>query len=135
MTQPATCFPLIDYADHPAFRSFSPALASKDAIIEEAIRRADAVLEEMHASASPLAAAELKRAYESRVLPAIDSIGHDLAAALPAELAIAGIAEAALAETRRELLAEALFQNASESDFRRRRRVGGGRTRCPGPRR
>jgi hypothetical protein len=111
MIQASTIFPSIDYAAHPAFHGFAPARASQDAAIEEAIRQADAVLEEIHSSPSALAEADIQSSYQTRVLPQLDAIGRLTVDSLPGELPIAGIAATALAETREELLKEALFQN------------------------
>ena len=111
MIQASTAFPSIDYASHPAFRDFQPAQAQRDAAIEAAIRQADEVLEAIHASPSPLPADEIEQSYKAQVLPQLETIGRSAAEALPAELPIAKIVEAALAETREELLKEALFHN------------------------
>lgn len=111
MAQSNTVFPSIDYAAHTAFRGFAPACPSQDAAIEEAIRQADTVLEEIHGSPSALPAADIQQAYQARILPQFDTIGRLMVEALPEQLPIAGIAATALAETREELLKEALFQN------------------------
>ncbi len=111
MIQASAAFPSVDYASHPAFRGFHPAQAQRDAAIEEAIRRADEVLEAIHASPSPLPGAEMEQSYSAQVLPQLEAIGRSAADALPTELPIAKIVEAALVETREELLKEALFHN------------------------
>ena len=41
MLQPATVFPAIDYAAHPAFRQFTPADSAQDAAIEQSVRQID----------------------------------------------------------------------------------------------
>ncbi len=111
MIQGSTVFPSIDYTAHPAFRGFAPACGSQDAAIEEAIRQADTVLEGIHGSLSALPAADIQHSYQSLILPQLDAIGRLMTESLPGELPIAGIAATALAETREELLKEALFQN------------------------
>jgi hypothetical protein len=121
MIQATTDFPSIDYTAHPAFRGFAPASASQDAAIERAIGQADAVLEGILGSATALPAAEIERTYQTQVLPQLDTIGRLMAESLPPELPIAGIAAAAMAETRAELLKGALFQN----EKKRYRPLGG----------
>jgi hypothetical protein len=111
MIQASTQFPSIDYAAHPAFRSFSPAEPSKDAVFEQALRQIDEVLDEIHASPAALPAADIEHAYQTRALPQLETLGRLLTESLPSDLPIAAIAGTALAETREELLKEALFQN------------------------
>lgn len=111
MLQPATLFPSIDYAAHPAFRSFAPADSSQDAAIEQSVRQIDEALQEIHASPAALPTASIQQTYQTRALPELDAIGRLLTQALPKELPISMIAATALAETREELLKEALFQN------------------------
>jgi hypothetical protein len=125
MLKPTTHFPAIDYEAHPAFRDFSPADPSQNASIEEAIRQVDAVLEEIHGSPSALPAADIQQSYQTRALPQLDKIGRLLAESLPRDLPIAGIAAASLAETRDELLKEALFQNEKKR-YRPAERVSAG---------
>jgi hypothetical protein len=111
MIQSSAVFPAIDYVSHPAFRGLKPAGTSRDAAIEEAVRRADEALNAIHASASPLPVSEIEQSYHTVVLPQLDTIGRLAANLLPAEHSIAKIAAEALAETREELLKEALFHN------------------------
>jgi hypothetical protein len=111
MIQASTQFPSIDYTAHPAFRQFSPADPSQDTAIEQAVRQIDEVLEEIHASPAALSSLDIEHAYQTRALPQLETVGRSLTALLPGDLPIATIATAALAETRAELLKEALFQN------------------------
>jgi hypothetical protein len=111
MLQPSTPFPSIDYATHPAFRQFSPADASQDSAVEQAVRQIDEALQEIHTSPTALPSASIRQTYQTRVLPQLESIGRLLTDSLPKDLPIATIAAVALAETREELLKEALFQN------------------------
>jgi hypothetical protein len=110
--------PLIDYASHPAFRPYVEESAEANAAVAEAIRKADAALEQIHGSAALLPVPEIESIYRSRVLPELDAIARVCAAKLSPELPIAKVAAAAVAECREELLKAACFENDKKRPWR-----------------